>query len=75
MKSLSIFFFSFLLSVLFQSGISVSIFTLLVDVPVSITSSTARLKISAITAGIKKYKSTIKKKNKKHNKIALLAQK
>ena len=75
MKSLSIFFFSFLLSVLFQSGISVSIFTLLVDVPVSITSSTAGLKISAITAGIKKYKSIIKKKNKKHNKIALLAQK
>ena len=32
-----------------------------------------RIKICAITTGIKKYKSIIKKKRKKHNKIELLA--
>ena len=32
-----------------------------------------RIKICAITTGIKKYKSIIKKKRKKHNKIVLLA--
>ena len=35
--------------------------------------SAIELKISAIPAGIKKYKSIIKKKNKKHDKIVLLA--
>ena len=35
-------------------------------------SSTARLKIYAIAAGIKTYNSIIKKKNKKHDKIVLL---
>ena len=38
-----------------------------------ITSSAIGLKICAITAGIKKYKSIIKKKKKKHDKIVLLA--
>ena len=39
-----------------------------------ITSSTIGLKICAIAAGIKKYKSIIKKKKKKrHDKIVLLA--
>ena len=37
------------------------------------TSSAIGLKIYAITAGIKKYKSIIKKKKKKHDKIALRA--
>ena len=36
-------------------------------------SSGIGLKIYAITAGIKKYKSIIKKKKKKHDKIVLLA--
>ena len=36
-------------------------------------SSAIGLKICAITAGIKKYKSIIKKKKKKHDKIVLLA--
>ena len=40
--------------------------------PVGITSSAVGLKICAITAGIKKYKSIIKKKNKKHDEIVLL---
>ena len=47
---------------------SISAFVSLVCVPVGITSSAVELKICAITAGIKKYKSVIKKK-KKHNKI------
>ena len=36
-------------------------------------SSALRLKICAITAAIEKYKSAIKKKKKKHDKIVLLA--
>ena len=53
--------------------VSVSAFTLLVAIPVVITSSAVGLKICAITSGIKKYKSIIKKKKKKkHDKIALL---
>ena len=38
-----------------------------------ITSSVIGLKIRAITAEIKKYKSVIKKKKKKHDEIVLLA--
>ena len=37
-----------------------------------ITSSAVRLKICAITAGIKNYKSIIKKRRKKRDKIVLL---
>ena len=48
-------------------------FCLLVSIPLGITSSVIGLKICAITAGIKKYHSIIKKKKKKHDKIALLA--
>ena len=44
----------------------------LVGVPVGIASSAVGLKICAITAGIKKYKSIIKKNRKKHDKIVLL---
>ena len=40
---------------------------------VEITSSAIELKICVITAGIKKYKSIIKKEKKKHDKIVLLA--
>ena len=52
--------------------ISISAFASLVGVPIGITSLAIRLKICIITAGIKKYKSIIKK-NKKHDKIVLLA--
>ena len=52
--------------------VSISAFTSLVAVPVGITSSPVKLKIYAITTGIKKYKSIIKKKKKKHNEIVLL---
>ena len=45
----------------------ISAFTSLVAIPIRITSSAIGLKICAITAAIKKYKSIIKKKKK--NKI------
>ena len=48
---------------------SVSLFTVLVG----IAGSAVGTKISAITEGTKKYKSIIKKKKKKHDKIVLLA--
>ena len=53
---------------------SISAFASLVGFPLGITSSVAELKIWALTAGIKKYKVTIKKKKKKRNdRIPLLA--
>ena len=45
----------------------------LVGIPVGITSSAIGLKICAITRGIKKYKSILQTKKKKHDKIVLLA--
>ena len=45
----------------------------MLGVPVGITSSEIGLKIYAITAGIKKYKSIIKKRKKKHDRVVLLA--
>ena len=52
--------------------ISIAAFASLHDIPIGITSSAVGLKICAITAGIKKYKSISKKKKKKHDKIVLL---
>ena len=42
--------------------VSISAFASLVGIPIGITSSATGLKICVITAGIKKYKSIIKKK-------------
>ena len=55
--------------------VSVSTFASLVGIPIGITSSVIGLIIFVIIAGIKKYKykSIIKKKKKKHDKIVLLA--
>ena len=54
--------------------VSISAFASLVGIPIGITSSETELKTSVITAGIKKYKSMIKKKKKKkHDKMVLLA--
>ena len=53
--------------------ISISSFASLLGIPIGITSSAIGLKICAVTAGIKKYKSIIKKRKKKHNKVKLLA--
>ena len=45
--------------------ISISAFTSLIRIPIGITSSAIGVKICAIAAGIKKYKSIIKRKKKK----------
>ena len=58
----------------FTSCVSIFSFASLVCVPVDITNSAVRIKICAITAGIKRYKSIIKKKKKKYDKIMLLGQ-
>ena len=52
--------------------VSMSAFASLVCVPVVIKSFTVGIKICTITATIKKCKSIIKRKKKKHNKIVLL---
>ena len=52
--------------------VSISAFVSLVGTPVGITSSALGSKICAITAGIKKYESIIKKRRKQHNHILLL---
>ena len=52
--------------------VSIFAFASLVGVPVGITSSAVGIKTRAITAGIKKYKSNIRKKKKKHDKIVFL---
>ena len=52
--------------------VSIPAFASLVGIPIAIASSTTGLKICVTTAGIKKYKPTIKKKSKKHDKIVLL---
>ena len=54
----------------FTGCISISAFASLIGILIGITSSAIELKICAMAAGIKKYKSIIKKK---HNKIVLLA--
>ena len=55
--------------------ISISTFVSLIGIPIGITNSAIGLKICAITAGVKKYKSIIEKKEKKkkHDKIVFLA--
>ena len=53
--------------------ISISAFVSLLGIPIGITNSAIGLKICPITLGIKKFKSIIKKKKKKHDKIVLLA--
>ena len=52
--------------------ISISAFVSSVVVPIGIMNSATGLKVFAVTAGIKKYKSIIEKKKKEH-KIVLLA--
>ena len=51
---------------------SISTFASLLVIPIGITSSAIGLKICAIIAGIKKYKSTIKKNKRKYDKIVPL---
>ena len=65
--------FLFFISVVTRC-VSISAFASLVDVPIGITGSTVGLKIWAITAGIKKDKSNIKKNKDKHDKIVFLGE-
>ena len=51
----------------------ISTFESLVGIPRKTASSVVKLKISAVTAEIKKYTSIIKKKRKKHHAIVFLA--
>ena len=55
--------------------ISISAFASLLGIPIRIARSTKiiGLKCSAITAGIKKYKSKIRNENKKYDQIEMLA--
>ena len=53
--------------------VSISAFAFLVGIHIGNTSCAIGLKICPITSGIKKYKSIIKKKKKKHDEIVLLA--
>ena len=65
----------FILASTITGCVSISAFASLIDIPIGVTSSAIGLNIYTITAGIKKYKSVIKKKKekKKHDKIVLLA--
>ena len=63
----------FIIASVITECVSISTFASLLGILIGITSSAIGLKICAITAGIKKYKSIIKKKKKKHDKIVLLA--
>ena len=51
---------------------SISAFFSLFAIPIGITSSLVGLKNCAITAGIKNYKSIMKKRKKNHDEIVLL---
>ena len=57
----------------FTGCISISTFASLIGIPIGIMSSAIKLRICAMTPGIKKYKSIIKKKKKKLDKIAFFA--
>ena len=64
----------FLISACTITGrISIFGFTSLIGIPIGITSSAIGFEICTITAGIKKYKSIIKKEKKKQDKIVLSA--
>ena len=71
-RALIYFKHSFLVS-FFNGCISTSAFVSLVDNPKGIESSAVGIKVWAVNARIKIYKSIIKKKRKKHNKTVLLA--
>ena len=56
-----------------SGSVSISVFASLIGIPVGIASSTIAWKICVIIAGIKNYRSIIKKRKKKHDKILFLA--
>ena len=52
---------------------SISAFASLLGIPIGITSSAIGLKLCVVAAGIKRFKSIIKKKKKKYDKMVMLA--
>ena len=52
--------------------VSISSFASLVGISIGVTSSPVGIKICAMTGEIEEYKSIIKKKKRKHDKIVLL---
>ena len=62
-----------ILAFAFNRCVSISAFASLDGISIGITASAMGLKICALTAGIKNYKSIIKKKKEKHDKKILLA--
>ena len=55
-----------------SGSVFISAFASLVGIPTGITSFAIRLKICVITVRVKKYKSIVKKKKKKHDKVVLI---
>ena len=62
-----------ILTFVFGGCVSICSFSSLVSISVGITSSVVASETCATAAGIQKYKSIIKKKKKKHDKLMLLA--
>ena len=62
-----------ILASIISGCISISFFASLIGIPIGITRFVIGLKTCAVTVGIKKYKSIIKKKKKKYYKIIFLA--
>ena len=62
-----------LLASVLTECISISAFASLLGIPIGFMSSAVELKICAITAGIEKYQSIVKKRKNKHDEIVLLA--
>ena len=63
----------FILASTISRCISISAFASFLGIPIRTTSSAVGLNSCAVVARIKKYKSIIKKKKNKHDKIVLLA--
>ena len=61
-----------ILALKITGSVPIPVFASIVCILVGITNSEVGIKICAITAGIKKYKSITKKKKKKHDKTVLL---
>ena len=71
-KNLTCVEYFLILTVAITECVSISVFILLVGIPVGIISSAVGLKICATTVGIKRYKSISKKKRKKYDKTVFL---
>ena len=59
----------FILAAAITGVVSISAFASLLGIPIGITTSAIGLKLCAIAAVIKRYKSIIKKKKKRHDEI------